>query len=165
VAVKILLFCATFQNAKVIKCKNPEGIRTMEQEQRPKVGVGVIVIKDGKILLGKRKGTHGEGSWAFPGGHLEFGERLEDCAKREVMEETGITIKNIKKLTFTNDIFKEENKHYITIFMTANHDSGEPMIMEPEKCECWEWYDWNNMPSPLFLPIENLIKKGYSPIK
>ena len=64
-------------------------------DERPKVGVGVIIIKDGKVLLGKRKNAHGEGSWSFPGGHLEFNEELFDCAKREVLEETGIKIKNL----------------------------------------------------------------------
>ena len=134
-------------------------------EKLPKVGIAVIVIKNNKILMHKRKSSHGDGTWSFPGGHLEFGESLEKCAQRETLEEAGIKIKNLQFANITNDIFVDENKHYITIFMTANHDSGEPMIMEPEKCECWEWYDWNNMPSPLFLPIENLINKGYSPIK
>jgi 8-oxo-dGTP diphosphatase len=55
-------------------------------EKRPAVGVAAIVTKNGKVLLGKRKGAHGEGSWAFPGGHLEFNESIEDCAKREVFE-------------------------------------------------------------------------------
>ncbi|PIN92058.1 hypothetical protein CO154_01270 [Candidatus Pacearchaeota archaeon CG_4_9_14_3_um_filter_31_7] len=52
----------------------------------PKVGVGVIVIKDNKVLLGKRKNAHGEGSLCFPGGHLEFNEKVEDAAEREVFE-------------------------------------------------------------------------------
>jgi len=66
-------------------------------DKKPKVGVGIIVIKDNKVLLGKRKNSHGEGSWCFPGGHLEFNESLENCAKREVLEETGIEIKNTHK--------------------------------------------------------------------
>ena len=59
-------------------------------ENRPRIGVVVIIKKDNKILFGKRKGSHGEGSWSFPGGHLEFNENIEDCAVREVLEETGI---------------------------------------------------------------------------
>ncbi len=132
-------------------------------QQRPKVGVGVIIIKEGNVLLGKRKGAHGEGSWSFPGGHLEFNESLEDCAKRETMEETGVTIKNIRKFTFTNDLFKDEDKHYITCYVKADLDSGEVQVMEPNKCEKWGWFDWNNLPQPLFVPIQNLLKEGINP--
>jgi 8-oxo-dGTP diphosphatase len=55
----------------------------MQDEQRPRVGVGVIVVKNGLVLIGKRKGSHGEGQWAWPGGHLEYMESFLDCAKRE----------------------------------------------------------------------------------
>lgn len=125
---------------------------------RPKVGLGVIVVKDGKVLVGKRKNTHGEGTWCFPGGHLEFGESWETCARREVSEEAGINIKDLKFLTATNDIFEHEEKHYITIVMIAQYDYGEVKVMEPDKCECWEWSDWNQLPSPLFIPTLNLVK-------
>ena len=133
--------------------------------ERPKVGIGVIVIKDGKILLGKRKNSHGDGAWSFPGGHLEFGESWEECAKRETMEETGINIKNIRFGTVTNDIFQTEEKHYITIFMLSDYDFGEVQIMEPEKCEKWDWFSWNQLPQPLFVPIQNLLKTGFEPVK
>jgi len=134
-------------------------------EERPKVGVAAIVIKDNKILLGKRKNAHGEGSWCFPGGHLEFNEEIEECAKREVLEETGIKIKNIEFSTITNDIFTKENKHYITIFIVCEYDSGEVKTMEPNKCEKWDLFEWENLPKPLFIPIQNLLKKGFHPIK
>ena len=61
-------------------------------DQKPKVGLGVCIVKDNKVLLGKRKGSHGAGTWSFPGGHLEFQETWEKCAKREVLEETGLKI-------------------------------------------------------------------------
>jgi len=130
---------------------------------RPKVGVGVIVLKDNKVLMGKRKNAHGEGSWSFPGGHLEFNEEPEDCAKRETLEETGIEIKNVRLGTATNDIFREEGKHYITLFMISEYDSGDVKVMEPDKCVVWEWFEWDNMPSPIFLPIENAKKNGFNP--
>jgi len=128
------------------------------------VGVGIIVIEDNKVLLGKRKNAHGKGSWCFPGGHLEFNEKLEDCARREVLEETGIKIKNIRLGTFTNDIFKKERKHYITLFIVAEYDSGDARVMEPEKCERWKWFNWDKLPKPLFLPIQNLLKQKYNPL-
>lgn len=127
------------------------------------VGVGVIVIRNGQVLLGKRKGAHGQGSWSFPGGHLEFNEALEDCAKREVREETGISIKNLRKGPFTNDIFVEQKRHYVTLYMIAEFDSGELRVMEADRCQAWRWFDWDAFPDPLFLPIQNLRAQGYRP--
>lgn len=124
-----------------------------------RVGVGVIIKKEGKVLFGKRKSSHGEGYWAFPGGHLDFGENIFDCALREIEEEVGIKVKNLKEFDFTNDFFEKENKHYITIFISADYESGEVELKEPNKCDGWEWFDLKNFPEPLFLPIQNLLKK------
>jgi 8-oxo-dGTP diphosphatase len=132
-------------------------------ENRPKVGIGVIIIKDSKILLGKRKNAHGEGSWCYPGGHLEYGESWEECSRREVWEEVGIQIKNLRFGTITNDIFESEHKHYITISMISDYESGEVKLMEPDKCDKWEWFEWDNLPSPLFLPTINQLKEGFNP--
>lgn len=132
--------------------------------EKPKVGVGIIVIKDDKILFHKRKGAHGAGTWSMPGGHLLYGESLEDCAKREVAEEADITVKNIRPGPYTNDVFEQEGKHYLTLFIIADYESGEPKVMEPDKCEYWQWFAWNNLPEPLFLPIQNIIKKGFAPV-
>jgi 8-oxo-dGTP diphosphatase len=129
----------------------------------PKVGVSAIIIRDGKVLLGKRKGAHGEGSWCFPGGHLEFREEIKDCIKREVMEETGMDIDNIRIAAVTNDVFEKEDKHYITIHTIPEKIFGEPKIMEPDKCEKWEWFEWENLPKPLFVPQQNLLKQGFNP--
>ncbi len=127
----------------------------------PQVGVGVLIVKNNKVLLGKRKNAHGEGTWCPPGGHLEFGESFEDCARRETFEETGISIKNIRFITATNDIFSEE-KHYITLCLIADYDGGEAIVKEPDKCESWQWFFWNNLPRPLFLPTIHLIKQGFT---
>lgn len=132
---------------------------------RPKVGIGVVVVKDNKVLFGKRKNAHGDGAWCYPGGHLEYGESWEECSHREVMEETGIKIKNLRFGAITNDIFKSEKKHYITICMIADFDSGEVKVMEPHKCERWEWFEWDKLPSPLFLPITNQLKAGFNPLR
>ena len=132
----------------------------MSEEKRPKVGVGVIVVKEGKILFLRRKGAHGEGTWSVPGGHLEFGESIEECAFREVEEETGIKIKNVKVGPFTNDIFNEEDKHYITVYAIAEHDSGDPESKE-EFVQEVHWADWGELPKPLFIPFQNLIDSGF----
>jgi 8-oxo-dGTP diphosphatase len=97
------------------------------------------------------------------GGHLEFKEELEACVRREVQEETNLTVNNIHFGTITNDIFAHEEKHYITVFMVCDYANGELTIMEPEKCEEWKWFHWDEVPRPLFLPFENLLKKQFSP--
>ena len=132
----------------------------MKTSPHVRVGVSAIVIKDGKVLLGKRKGSHGAGRWAFPGGHLEFGESLEGCLIREVQEETSLSVDHIRFVSVTNDIFTTEQKHYITIFMTCEYASGEVVNRELDKCEQWGWFAWDALPAPLFLPIEHLLKQS-----
>lgn len=131
---------------------------------RPLVGVAVIVLHDKKVLIGKRIGKHAPNVWGFPGGHLEFGESIEECAQRETLEEAGITIKNLRLGPFTNDVFKEEQKHSVTHFAIADYESGEVEVKEPEKCSEWIWVDWNNLPKSLFLPVKNLLKQNFNPI-
>ncbi len=123
----------------------------------PKIGVGVFVKHNGKILLQKRIGAHGEGTWSLPGGHLEFYESIEGCAEREVMEEIGVSVKNVKIIGFTNDIMEKDGKHYITIFVESELANGEPRIMEPDRTSEVAWVTPPNWLSPLFLPLKNFL--------
>ncbi len=122
----------------------------------PKVGLAVMVLKDGKVLLGKRKGAHGAGAYAFPGGKLEFGESFADCAKREVREETGIEIEHIRFLRLLN--FKSYGKHFVDIGLLVDWKTGTPQVLEPENCEGWEWYPIENLPKPLFHGLAECIE-------
>lgn len=123
---------------------------------RPAVGVGVFVWKDGKFLMGLRDGAHGAKSWSVPGGWLEFGESFEDCAKREVMEETGMKIKNIRFVAITNNIFKKEKVHSITVWLDSDWVSGQPQILEPHKFKDQKWHTFKDLPTPLFAPWKEL---------
>lgn len=127
----------------------------------PKVGIGVILRKGDQVLLGLRKSSHGVDTWGFPGGHLEFGESVFDCAARELREETGLQSTAFKQGPYTNDIFSSEEKHYVTLFVIAEYQGGTPQVLEKDKCAGWEWFSWDKLPSPLFLPIQNLIKQGF----
>ncbi|MGM0403323.1 MAG: nucleotide triphosphate diphosphatase NUDT15 [Thermodesulfobacteriota bacterium] len=129
----------------------------------PRVGVGVIVVRGGRILLGKRIGSHGAGTWALPGGHLEYGETVEDCAVREVREETGLAIDVLGRGPYTSDVFPEAKKHYITLFVEARSDKGEPQILEPTRCLSWQWFSWSALPEPKFPPLASLVKTGFVP--
>lgn len=118
-------------------------------EERPKVGIGVMIIKDSKVLLARRKGAHGAGEYAFPGGHLEFMESYIECARREVREEAGIEIKNIR-FQFLANVKKYGGKHYVHIGLTADWKSGTPKVLEPDRSEEWEWFSFSRLPKPVF---------------
>lgn len=121
-------------------------------QSAPKIGVGVFIWKGGKFLMGRRLGSHGAETWSIPGGHLEFGESWEECAKREVLEETNVTIENVRFLAATNDIFTGDAKHYVTIWVMSDWVSGDPTIVEPDKLVSLEWKTFQSLPSPLFEP-------------
>lgn len=123
----------------------------------PQVGVGVIITKGDQVLLIKRKGSHGDGTWSMAGGHLEFGESLEECAIREVREEVAVTITDITFRAITNDLFETEGKHYITIWMEGRYVAGEPVMQAVNEISAVSWFSWNALPEPLFLPLEHLL--------
>ena len=127
------------------------------ENERPKVGVGVMIMKDGKVLLSKRLASHGAGNYAFPGGHLEHNESVVDCAHRETREEAGIEVENIRFLCLSN-IAKYPPKHYINIGVIADWKAGEPTVGEPGKTEEWEWYAVDALPADLFDAIPNYIE-------
>ena len=126
-------------------------------EEKPEVGIGVLIFKEGKVLFGKRKSKHANGVYAPPGGKLDFGETFVDCAKREVREETGLEIENVKFLCL-GSMKQYSPKHWVNIGMTADWKSGEPKVIEPEKSEEWKWYDTENLPQPLLAIIPNYLE-------
>ncbi len=126
-----------------------------------RVGMGVFVIKNHKFLMGKRKNSHGDGTWTVPGGHLEFGEKVEAGTAREVFEETGLRVNNLKILGVTSDIFKKEDKHYITIWLLCRWERGKERITEPDKYIEQDWFDFKSLPKPLFLPWKQLFKSDF----
>ena len=132
----------------------------------PRVGIGVFVFRGNKILVGKRKGSHGAGEWSLPGGHLESGESFECCCQREVFEETGIEIScHSYFVDVTNDLFSKEGLHYVTLFFVNEvEEDVEFTLMEPDKCEEWRWVNFEygkekEWLSPLFSPLRQLLNE------
>ncbi|OAA62296.1 NUDIX hydrolase domain protein [Cordyceps fumosorosea ARSEF 2679] len=150
---------------------------TMASDERPKgnppqVGVSAIILnREGKVLVGKRIGSHGAGSWQFPGGKLDYGEALLDCGVRESKEETMLDVEGVRIVAYTNDVFVSEGRHFITPFALCKMKDAdaEPMVMEKDKCESWSWWnleklfegrDGDNIDgAPLFLPLFNLVQQ------
>ncbi len=128
--------------------------------QRPNVGLGIIILNEkGEILIGKRKGSISP-YFSIPGGHLEMGESFEEGIKKEVLEETGMTIINPKVLSITNNLrtYKESGIHHVSVNMFTDKYIGTPQVMEPEKCEGWFWVKPENLPQPHFDASEFAIK-------
>ncbi len=100
-----------------------------EYPTRPVVGVGAVIIEDGKILLVKRGNEPNKGKWSIPGGLVRTGETLEEALKREIKEEIGVDIEIGEVACVTEEIFYDrEGKvkyHYIIIDFFAEIKSGK----------------------------------------
>ena len=126
----------------------------------PRVGIGVMILREGKVLLGRRKGSHGAGDYSFPGGHFELNESFEASALREIVEECGegLKIKNLRFICCANFRKEYTPKHYVQVGFAADWVAGEAINTEPEKLENWGWYDLNKLPTPLFAPARVMVE-------
>lgn len=115
---------------------------------RASIGVNLMVIQDGKILLGKRKGIAGAGYWGLPGGRLDMGERVLGAAGRELEEETGLVALELEFLNVVHQLREEE--HWIQFGFLVGRYSGTLTNKEPEVCEGWEWFEFNALPESIF---------------
>lgn len=128
-----------------------------------RLGVGVLVVRDGRVLLGERRGAHGAGTWAAPGGHPEPGETPDACARRETLEETGLVLGATEPGPWTVDDFPEVGRRYVTLFVVARGAVGEAVVREPEACARWAWFPWDALPAPLFAPLASVVGRGWRP--
>jgi 8-oxo-dGTP diphosphatase len=132
-------------------------IHHADDNLRPAVGVGVMVRRGQKVLLGRRKGAHGAGTFGWPGGGLAFGETLGDAVRREALEEAGLKVKGYRYVCVSNVI--EYGRHYIDFEVEVTDFDGSPVLREPDRVEKWEWFDLDNLPEPLFRPCQIAIKR------
>lgn len=132
----------------------------------PRIGIGVMIENEkNEVLLCQRKSSHGAGEWCFPGGHLEMGETLNECAARETKEETDLSVNEFQLISVADEMryLESDGKHYVNIGIKAVYDGGEPKNMEPAKHDAWQWFALDNLPAPLFQGTElaiNNYKKG-----
>lgn len=106
------------------------------------VGVGALVFNDdGYVLIDKRGSLarNEVGKWEFPGGGVEFNEKLEDAIKREIKEEFGIDIEILELLEVTDHFIPEEKQHWVAPTYIARKVHGTARIMEPDKIAEIRW--------------------------
>lgn len=123
--------------------------------------MGIFIGKSGQFLMIKRAGAHGTGSWSVPGGWMEFGEAFEQTAKREVAEEVGLKIKNVRFGGVSNTVFSDEEIHSVTVWVTSDYASGEEKNLEPEKISELKWCTFDSLPNPLFEPWNELLQSEF----
>lgn len=132
----------------------------MDQKQRPKVGIGVYILNDKNqvLMLFEHRADSG-GTWAPPGGHLEFGEEFIDCVKRETREETGLEIKDAELWALNNNVSSSKvwPVHYVNLDFLVKSYKGEPKIMEPHKCKKIGWFNLSDLPKPMLLAPKNFF--------
>jgi 8-oxo-dGTP diphosphatase len=131
----------------------------------PHVGVSAVVVRDGLVIVGRRKGSHGAGSWAFPGGKVEPGEGPRDVVARELDEETGLRALRVAPIAWTSDLIAhgEDTLHFITLHHLVDVAPGEPFVREADKVEDWRWVACDDIPEPIFAPVASLLATGWGP--
>jgi len=128
----------------------------------PIVGVSAVVVRAGRVLVGRRKGAHGAGSWAFPGGKVDPGEDPGRTVRRELLEETGLDTTLVEPVAWTSDVL-DERLHFITLHHRVCVGPGDPRIVEPDKVDEWRWVSWSAIPEPVFPPTASLLATGWRP--
>lgn len=143
----------------------------MERNQRPTGSIGVLVRNEAdEVLLGLRQGAHGADEWSFPGGKVEFGETLADAARRELQEETGLLVQELRLISVYDETkyIASHGKHFVNIGFLGTYAGGEPQVREPDKCLEWRWFPLDRLPPNLFeasaVVLENFrTDQLYSP--
>ena len=122
----------------------------------PRVGVGAMIMRDGRVLMARRNSGQRPGWYGWVGGKLEFGETLQDCARREAREEAGIELTNLRLLCLSS--FIVEDQHWIDVEFLADIESGEPRDAAPDELAGWTWYPLDHLPGPIFEPAAAAIE-------
>jgi 8-oxo-dGTP diphosphatase len=128
----------------------------------PWVGVSAVVIRDGRVLVGRRRGSHGCGTWAFPGGKVEAGESPEQAVRRELTEETGLLATRVEPITWTSDVMPtgDGELHFITLHHLVAVGPGEPQLRERRPVPAVGLVGLAEIPQPRFAPAASLLATG-----
>ncbi len=115
----------------------------------PGLGVGLAILRDGKLLLYRRRKAPEAGFWNIVGGKVDHMEPAEQAARREAEEETGLSIGSIGFLAATEQIIDDDRQHWVSLLYRTEDFSGEAQLTEPDKLSEFGWFDLHALPEPL----------------
>jgi 8-oxo-dGTP pyrophosphatase MutT (NUDIX family) len=135
-----------------------------ESVRYPRAGCGIMVLREGKVLLGLRNddpekadsALHGEGTWTFPGGKMDFHDTVFGAAKRELKEETDLTAGKMEIFSITNE--RVHDNHFVTLGFLCRDFEGDVKAMEPDEMVKWRWFGFDELPENMFSPTRKMIK-------
>jgi ADP-ribose pyrophosphatase YjhB (NUDIX family) len=126
----------------------------------PRVGVGVLVRRDGRYLLGQRQGSRGHGTWSTPGGQPRVHEPVLATAVRELREETTMVGEAPRVIGQASNRL-DDGANWRSVFVAVDvHADAEPRVAEPERCDSWGWFEPDELPQPLFAPVASILTGG-----
>lgn len=115
----------------------------------PGVGVGLAILRDGKLLLYKRMRPPEVGYWNIVGGKVDVLEPSEQAARREAEEESGLSIGKIEFVTVTEQIVAADRQHWVSLLYKTEDVTGEAQLTEPDKLSDFGWFALDDLPEPL----------------
>ena len=132
--------------------------------ERPIIGVGAVIVDAGRVLLVRRATEPLKGEWSVPGGVLELGEKLRDGVRREVLEETGLTVEPGEVVEVFDSIFSDEKGriqyHYVLVDFICRRISGEAQAAS-DVSEL-RWLSESELPAlRLRQSVEQVVKKAF----
>jgi 8-oxo-dGTP diphosphatase len=134
----------------------------------PRAGVGVMVVRNHKVLLGLRHSDaekasselHGEGTWTMPGGKVDWHQTIKESAMRELEEETSLKANNLKLISVTDEIVHDN--HFVTNGFICTDFEGDVKTMEPDEIVEWRWFSFSELPEKVFPPCVKIIKNFFT---
>ncbi|KRA05706.1 NUDIX domain-containing protein [Rhizobium sp. Root564] len=115
----------------------------------PGVGCGLVIRRDGKVLLYKRVKSPEAGHWSIVGGKVDHMEQALEAARREAEEESGLTIGDVRFLCMSEQIIAADRQHWLSLIYVTDDVTGTAQLTEPDKLSDMGWFDVDDLPSPL----------------
>lgn len=123
----------------------------------PGLGVGLAILRDGKLLLCRRMKAPEAGHWNIVGGKVDHMEPAELAARREAAEETGLSIGAIRYLGVTEQRIEADRQHWVSLLYVTGDTAGEPQLTEPDKLSEIGWFDLDKLPQPLSVFTQTVL--------